>query len=574
MLTNLTIKQRLILGFGALIALIVSASGYSLLGFHSVDTSQDEIQVATKRLEKSDAASEQMGAVKALALTWAHPVLQEKSALLAYVLADNRAEQEKLFAQFGKMGEEIVAIGARLQQQARSIPDAETRIGSILSMQPEIKSAAVEVIAAFDGEGEYGSDTRAAISRFHVLTDRLLGRVREFQRYVENVERTQFNARADAFAQVGASIARSRDELDSVARGNLLHVFLGVLASSITAIIIYRSIVTPLATAAVITNRIAAYDLRDDGSLRPDAIGRNEIGRVVSDIARMRASLHELVGRVGAMTSTLTTSATELQQSASHISRIAERQVDLNDKSGRVTEELAVSIDSIAAGTSEAANHARDADEIARSCATTDATATLNAVQSITREMDTASGQVADLADAAKQIGEVVTVISGIAAQTNLLALNAAIEAARAGEHGRGFSIVADEVRTLAHRTASATTQIGTIIERVQASVRETVSSTERTRAAVNNGAASIAAINASLQRIQSSNNRLVQVSQSVATATEEQSYATREITVNLQHTVDGVQRLHEQTHAIENQSKALTAMAEEINAAIGAFKL
>lgn len=575
LIATLTIKRRLILGFGVLIVLMLASSIYSLLGFNSIGNAQQEIQAAAQRMEQSSTASDAMGESKTLVLTWAFPVLREKGALLEYVRADNRKEQERLFAQFGKLGEEILSIGARLQQHDQSIPGAQDRIRVILAMQAEIKTSAVGVIAAFDGEGEYGPDTHAAMKTFTSAADRLLNGIGEFQFYIEELESAQHKQRIEAVAQVNQSVTLSQDELKSITRGNQILVLFGVLAALVIASLIYRSIVTPLSAAAQLANRIAGYDLSDHGEAQAsDRVARDEISQVVADIVRMRASLHDLIGRIGSMSQHMARSATELQQSATDISHVTGRQVDLNEQSTRVTEELAVSVDSIAAGATEAANHAREADEVVQHCVDVDAAHAMRAMQLITAEMDTADARVAELADAAKQIGNVVTAITGIAAQTNLLALNAAIEAARAGEQGRGFSIVADEVRNLAHRTADATSQIGGMIERMQNCVHETVSSTGRTRTTVADSVASVTAIFASLQRIQALNNQLMQLSNSVATATVQQSHASNEITVNLQHTVDGVRRLDDQAHVIEGQAQALTGLVADVSSAIGAFKV
>lgn len=120
-----------------------------------------------------------------------------------------------------------------------------------------------------------------------------------------------------------------------------------------------------------------------------------------------------------------------------------------------------------------------------------------------------------------QKIGEVVSLINGIASQTNLLALNATIEAARAGEAGRGFAVVASEVKSLATQTARATEDITSLIANIQATTGEAV-----------------AVINETSETIRQIHN----VSDAIAAAVEEQGAATKKIVRNVQQTADGTQ--------------------------------
>jgi methyl-accepting chemotaxis protein len=146
-------------------------------------------------------------------------------------------------------------------------------------------------------------------------------------------------------------------------------------------------------------------------------------------------------------------------------------------------------------------------------------------------EANRATGTMGEMANVSAEIGKVTGLISGIAAQTNLLALNATIEAARAGEAGRGFSVVAQEVKTLAAQTAKATEEI-----------------TQRVAAMQNTSGRSVAAIEAVSVKIR----QLENVATTIAVAVDQQAAATHEIAANVSSAASGVGHVEESIATIE----------------------
>ncbi|KEY88039.1 methyl-accepting chemotaxis protein [Pseudomonas sp. 17391] len=362
---------------------------------------------------------------------------------------------------------------------------------------------------------------------------------------------------------------RSSDVADQALTAIIGSLLVIMLVLAAIATLLTRSIVVPLADAVAVAERVATGDLTQNIHVT----GRDEPALLLRALGRMQESLRDTLRKIAASSDQLASASEELHTVTEDTSRGLHQQSAEIDQAATAVNQMTAAVEEVANNAVSTADASKGADRTTRD-GRDQVNQALASIQHLVDDVTGTSAEIEQLASNANEISRVLDVIGAIAGQTNLLALNAAIEAARAGEAGRGFAVVADEVRALAHRTQQSTAEIEQMIVGIQTGTERAVTAmhSSQGRAAgtleVAQGAGQ--ALEVIAEAIASINQRNLVI----ASASEEQAQVAREVDRNLVNIRD----LAMQTSAGANQTSAaaqdLSQLAVDLNGMVAQFKV
>ncbi len=355
--------------------------------------------------------------------------------------------------------------------------------------------------------------------------------------------------------------------------GNLLMIILGVAALAIgilISIITARLITVPLTKSVDMAGKIANGDLSCEDL---DMHSQDEVGILADSLNKMKKSLRVVIGEISDTAAHAASSSAELSATVTQITKRVEEQAGKADQVATASTELSQAVFDIAKNSSAIASSSQDTLKTAENGATV-VGKTVEEVQEIADTVEDLAKTMASLGDRSKQIGNILSVIKDIADQTNLLALNAAIEAARAGEQGRGFAVVADEVRKLAEKTANSTSEIGEMIKAIQEETGKAVLSMGEGTKKVESGVRLATQAGVALNNIVNSVNGLQSMVQQIASATEEMSTASEQISSDIETIATVSRETSAASTQIAQEAVNLSRMSEDLKNDVSHFKI
>lgn len=300
---------------------------------------------------------------------------------------------------------------------------------------------------------------------------------------------------------------------------------------------------------------------------------RDEFGALAQSFNQFVERIHESIREVASTTGQLGDVAARVVGASNASMTNSDQQASRTSSVAAAINELGAAAQEIAQNAALASQHSSDASRLATEGQSV-VGQSIDAMNALSQNISRSCATIEQLNAKTVNIGQILEVITGISQQTNLLALNAAIEAARAGEAGRGFAVVADEVRNLAHRTQESAQQVQGMIEELQVGARDAVvNMTESQR----QSEASVAIANQAGERLNSVTRRIGEIdgmNQSVAAATEEQTAVVESINVDIteinglnQEGVDNLKSTLEACRLLEQQTGRLQHL-------VGSFRI
>lgn len=298
---------------------------------------------------------------------------------------------------------------------------------------------------------------------------------------------------------------------------------------------------------------------------------RNEINNLNLGVANMASQLDNLVGQIRS-------TSDQVEQNSTSVVSDAQRNLDQSDLQQEQVEQVVTAIEEMAASAQSVAQQVESIAENVRS-ANTDSQSGLEVVEGVCIDVAQLNDQLDQSAAAIEQVNvdsesiqTVTKMIDEIAEQTNLLALNAAIEAARAGEQGRGFAVVADEVRTLAHRTQTSVQDVVSIIEKLRGSTSNAVNMMAQSQQNANKVLDKAQEAGNALEAIASQVEAIATQADAIAATSEEQAQVSQEIATSA-HSINELNRQSRDTSAKTSESAAeLQKQAQDLKQQVDFF--
>lgn len=456
---------------------------------------------------------------------------------------------------------------SRIEDAKRDLQAADTRYESLISSTEE----------------------REAYGQFVSARDRYMGQQRVVsdlasQGRMEEAEAAVTGGLNDAANDMVTrlyALTRLNEQGASTAAGKTAEVYrssvtlvlvlavLTVIVTVIIAIVLTRSIVQPIGEALQVARTIADGDL----SQRFNSQGKDEPAELLQALATMQQNLSDTIQSISNSSAQLASASEELNAVTEDSARGLRQQNNEVEQAATAVNEMTAAVEEVAHNAASTSEASRETDQHARN-GQDQVRQTVSSINALTNDLADTADNVETLANEVNSITQMLDVIRAVAEQTNLLALNAAIEAARAGEQGRGFAVVADEVRALAHRTQQSTEEIERMISSVQKGAANAVEAMQGSTGLAGTTLQLAQAAGEALEGVTRAVSAINERNLIIASASEEQVQVAREVDRNLVNIRDLSMQSAAGAEQTNSASQELSRLAVRLNELVARFRL